>query len=64
MLGCTRPTVSATAGLFKEDGLITYTRGVIQILDVKRLEQRSCECYRVIKNYLDNYAEFDSGVLV
>ena len=64
MLGSTRPTVSAAAGLLKEDGLITYTRGVIHILDVRWLEQRSCECYRVIKNYLDNYAEFDSGVLV
>jgi CRP-like cAMP-binding protein len=64
MLGSTRQTVSASAGLLKEDGLITYTRGVIHILDVPRLERRSCECYRVIKDYLDNYAEFDSGVLV
>jgi CRP-like cAMP-binding protein len=64
MLGCSRPTVSSSAGLLKEDGLIQYRRGVIHILDVTRLENRACECYRIIKDYLDNYAEFDSGVLV
>ena len=26
------------------------------------LEMKSCECYRVIKNHLDNYTEFDSGI--
>lgn len=60
MLGSTRPTISLTAGILKEQGLIDYARGVIRILDVKRLEQTSCECYRVIKNHLDNYAEFDT----
>jgi CRP-like cAMP-binding protein len=62
MLGSTRPTVSTVAGLLKEDGLIEYSRGVIRILDVARLEARACECYRVIKDHLDNYTEFDSGM--
>jgi CRP-like cAMP-binding protein len=62
MLGSTRPTVSMAAGLLKEEGLIEYTRGVIHILDHARLEMRSCECYRIIKNHLDNYAEFDTGI--
>jgi CRP-like cAMP-binding protein len=63
MLGCTRPTVSSSAGLLKDDGLIQYRRGIIHILDVARLEDKACECYRIIKDHLDNYAEFDSGVL-
>jgi CRP-like cAMP-binding protein len=62
MLGSTRPTVSTAASLLKEGGLVHYNRGVIHILDVARLEQKACECYRVIKNYLDNYTEFDSGL--
>jgi CRP-like cAMP-binding protein len=62
MLGSARPTVSVAAGLLKEEGLIEYSREVIRILDVARLEKRSCECYRVIKNHLDNYMEFDSGI--
>jgi CRP-like cAMP-binding protein len=61
MLGCTRPTVSTAAGLLKESGLIQYSRGVIHLLDVARLEANACECYRVIKDHLDNYTEFDSG---
>ena len=61
MLGSTRPTVSIAAGSLKEEGLIDYNRGVIRILDAKRLEERACECYQVIKNYLDNYAGFDTS---
>lgn len=61
MLGTTRPTVSTIAGTLKKEGLIDYTRGVIRILDRKRLEQRSCECYEVIRNYLANYEKFDTG---
>ena len=61
MLGSTRPTVSTEAGLLKESGLIQYSRGVIRLLDVARLEARACECYRVIKDHLDNYTEFDRG---
>jgi CRP-like cAMP-binding protein len=60
MLGSTRPTVSIAAGSLKEEGLIDYNRGVIRILDSKRLEERACECYRIIRDYLDNYAEFDT----
>jgi CRP-like cAMP-binding protein len=61
MLGSSRPTVSLAAKILKQEKLIEYKRGVIQILDVKGLEKRSCECYRVIKDHLDNYAEFESG---
>jgi len=62
MLGSSRSTVSIAAGILKDAGLIDYTRGVIDILDVAGLEGRSCECYRVIKDYLDNYAQFDDGM--
>jgi CRP-like cAMP-binding protein len=62
MLGSSRQTVSSAAALLKEDGLIQYSRGIIRILDVEGLEGKSCECYRVIKDYLDNYTEFDSGI--
>jgi CRP-like cAMP-binding protein len=61
MLGSTRPTVSIAAGALREEGLIDYSRGVIRILDAERLEKRACECYRIIQDYLDNYAEFDTG---
>jgi Mn-dependent DtxR family transcriptional regulator len=62
MLGNTRSTVSITAAQLKHDGLIDYTRGVIHILDAEGLKKRACECYQVIKDHLDNYAEFDTGL--
>jgi CRP-like cAMP-binding protein len=64
MLGTTRPTVSLAAGHLKEEGLIEYNRGAISILDVAGLEKKACECYHIIKDHLDNYAEFESGITV
>ncbi len=60
MLGSTRSSVSLTAGILREEGLIEYTRGVVHILDVSELQRRSCACYNIIKNHLDNYIEFDN----
>ena len=59
MLGSTRSTVSVAAAILKAEGLISYVRGKIHILDILRLEARSCECYRIIKNHLDSYTDFD-----
>ena len=61
MVGNTRSMVSRTAVTLKDEGLIDYTRGVIHILDVPGLQRRACECYGIIKEHLDNYAEFDDG---
>ncbi|SFS06094.1 cAMP-binding domain of CRP or a regulatory subunit of cAMP-dependent protein kinases [Granulicella pectinivorans] len=58
MLGSTRPSVSIAARTLKLEGLIDYTRGEIRILDVAGLKKRSCECYQVIKDHLDHYANF------
>ena len=63
MRGDTRPTLSTAAGLLKHQGIIEYTRGAIHILDIAALEKTSCECYRIIKNHLDNYAEFDTAAM-
>jgi CRP-like cAMP-binding protein len=62
MLGGRRPTVSTTAGILKRKGLIQYTRGEIRILDIRGLTKASCECYLIIKDYLDNYTKFDTAI--
>jgi CRP-like cAMP-binding protein len=62
MLGSTRSTVSVAAALLKERKLIEYSRGSIRILDVTGLEETACECYRIIKDHFDNYAEFECGL--
>ncbi|MGA7156629.1 MAG: Crp/Fnr family transcriptional regulator [Acidobacteriaceae bacterium] len=63
MLGSTRPTLTMAAKVLKNAGLIEYARGVISIRDTKGLEGKACECYHVIKDHLDNYAEFDTGLV-
>jgi CRP-like cAMP-binding protein len=62
MLGGRRPTISTTAAILKQKALIEYTRGEIHILDIPGLTKASCECYLIIKNYLDNYTEFDTAM--
>ena len=63
MLGGGRPTISTTAGRLKRKGLIDYTREEIRILDVPGLTKASCECYLIIKDYLDNYTKFDTSTI-
>lgn len=48
MLGVRRSTVSEVLNPLQEKGLIRYSRGKFTVLDRKRLEAASCECYRRI----------------
>src|SRR4051794_20679780 len=52
MLGVARPTVTVVAGTLQKAGLITYQRGRIEIVDRKKLEAASCECYRTTTGLL------------
>lgn len=49
LLGVRREGVTVAAYKLQEAGLIRYSRGHIVVLDRKRLEQRTCECYAVSK---------------
>jgi hypothetical protein len=51
MLGTDRPTVSLAAGILLKKQIIDYTRGAVQILSRKKLEECACECYEVIQQY-------------
>jgi CRP-like cAMP-binding protein len=53
MLGVRREGVTEAAGRLQAAGLISYSRGHITVLDRPRLEQRSCECYTVVKKECD-----------
>ncbi|MDW5266953.1 MULTISPECIES: Crp/Fnr family transcriptional regulator [Acidobacteriaceae] len=61
MLGVARSSVSITAGHFQERKLIQYSRGKIHLIDLAGLEALACECYRVVRDHLANYAESDEG---
>jgi CRP-like cAMP-binding protein len=54
MAGALRASISLTASAFKREGLITYKRGQVEILDRPGLERRACECYRSDLEDLDH----------
>jgi len=48
MLGVRRTSVTEVAQAIQETGAISYSRGVIMILDRHRLLQSSCECHQTL----------------
>jgi CRP-like cAMP-binding protein len=53
MLGVRREGVTDSAGRLQKLGVITYSRGMITVLDRPKLEALSCECYSVVKKETD-----------
>ncbi|MES2150215.1 MAG: Crp/Fnr family transcriptional regulator [Pseudomonadota bacterium] len=49
-LGVRRVGVTKAASTLQQRGLITYSRGNIEIVDVLRLAGASCTCYQLVKN--------------
>lgn len=53
MLGVRREGVTEAAGRLDKAGIISYRRGRITVLDRPLLEERTCECYAVVKTEYD-----------
>jgi len=53
MLGTARPTVTVVMGALQKKGIIASRYGHIRVLDRKKLEQTSCECYGVIAGHFN-----------
>jgi len=49
-LGARRPGITASCNALRENGIISYHRGLIRILDRANLEASACECYRALKS--------------
>jgi CRP-like cAMP-binding protein len=47
-LGARRPGITSSCHALKRNGIISYHRGLIRILDRSRLEASACECYRAL----------------
>jgi CRP-like cAMP-binding protein len=62
MLGVRRGGVTEAALKLQGAGLIRYTRGNIKVLDRPGLEQRSCECYAVVKKEYDRLLPVELAV--
>lgn len=50
MLGVRREGVTQAASKLQHLGAISYSRGLIKVLDRPKLESLSCECYLAVKN--------------
>lgn len=53
MLGVRREGVTQAALKLQQSGAISYSRGLIKVLDRPLLESLSCECYRVVRKETD-----------
>jgi Mn-dependent DtxR family transcriptional regulator len=53
MLGVHRPSVSIAANTLQKAGLITYSRGRLQIADLEGLAEGACECYELVERQFD-----------
>ena len=54
MLGVQRTSVSLSAHTLQKAGLIRYSRGVITILNREGIKETACECYEVVREYIDH----------
>jgi len=53
MMGTDRSTVSVAASVLQKRGVIEYVRGAVKIVNRRKLEKSSCECYEVIRQFED-----------
>lgn len=53
MLGTRRAGVTIAAGKLQAARIITYHRGKVTIVDQEKLENASCECYRIVRDEYD-----------
>jgi CRP-like cAMP-binding protein len=63
MLGVRRVSVTGAAHKLQANRLISYRRGQVRVLDKPRLERKSCECYRFIRQEYERLHRALPGLL-
>lgn len=51
MLGVRRSSITEAAVKLQAAGLISYSRGVINILDISGIQQRACGCFQTLREH-------------
>jgi CRP-like cAMP-binding protein len=57
MLGTRRSSVTVAAGMLETAGLISNSRGRVDIIDRARLEEAACDCYKIMRTQLAEWRE-------
>jgi CRP-like cAMP-binding protein len=55
MLGTRRSSVTVAAGILHRAGIIAYTRGDVKIVNRRKLEETTCECYRIMQRQISRW---------
>lgn len=55
ILGVRRESITTIAKKIQDLGMISYSRGQIQLLCREKLEAHACECYSIVKNEYDQF---------
>ena len=56
-LGVQRTSIGAIANGLQKEGIIDYSRGKIEILDLDRIKMNACECYSLIEREFSEFLE-------
>jgi CRP-like cAMP-binding protein len=62
MLGVRRTSVTTVASKIHAAGAISYSRGVIKIIDPETLKAMSCECYEALREHTSSFGQPEAGV--
>jgi CRP-like cAMP-binding protein len=55
MLGTRRSSVTVAAGMLQKAGLIAHSRGDVEIVDRRRLEEAACDCYGIMQRQIEDW---------
>jgi CRP-like cAMP-binding protein len=55
MLGTRRSSVTVAAGILQKAGIIAYNRGDVKIVNRRKLEDASCECYGLMQQQIQRW---------
>jgi CRP-like cAMP-binding protein len=56
MLGVRRASITEALAASRAEGLIETGRSTVTIIDRRRMEEKACECYAIIKDAVENFA--------
>jgi len=63
MIGVQRNAVSIVANALQKAGIISYSRGQIEITNVAGLRETACECYEAVKARRDRLLKPSKAIL-
>jgi hypothetical protein len=61
---CSRPTMTEARGVIEKSGCITIRRGTIQIIDRRKLESSTCECYGLVDGVFQDFRQKSVSIVV